>query len=119
MMHETLKIKSGKDDWRELPDNENTEKYAMKLSFAATVFVLFDSGEAWELDCGKIVRSGPFASNIIPKDLLIELRREQGEAICAKCGHALGTCPHCQRNETGERHCPMCDWCEACGRSGK
>lgn len=50
----------------------------------------------------------------------IEKRREEGDAICAKCGHDLGTCPRCQHgNETGERYCPMCDWCEACGRSGK
>lgn len=50
----------------------------------------------------------------------ISKRREGGEAICAKCGHGLGTCPRCQRSsETGERNCPMCDWCEACGRSGK
>lgn len=49
----------------------------------------------------------------------IEERREDGEAICARCGHALGTCPRCQHGETGERHCPICDWCEACGRSGK
>lgn len=50
----------------------------------------------------------------------IARRREEGEAICERCGYALGTCPRCQgRNETGERHCPTCDWCEACGRRGK
>lgn len=50
----------------------------------------------------------------------IRRRREEGEAICADCGHGLGTCPRCQRSsETGERYCRQCDWCEACGRSGK
>lgn len=51
----------------------------------------------------------------------IDWMREQGEALCKWCGYALGTCPYCQRGafETGERYCRNCNWCEACGRSGK
>jgi hypothetical protein len=40
-------------------------------------------------------------------------------AVCERCGYDLGTCPKCQGpNDTGERYCRHCDWCEACGRSG-
>jgi hypothetical protein len=70
MTHETLRFKAGNDPWRRLPDNENSQKYLEKLSHAANVFVLFDSGEAWELECGKIVSSSPFSSAVIPANIL-------------------------------------------------
>jgi hypothetical protein len=66
MSHTTIRIKAGNDAWRELPDNENSQKYAERLSHAATVYVLFDSGEAWELECGKIVKSSLFSHEVIP-----------------------------------------------------
>jgi hypothetical protein len=66
MSHTTIRIKAGNDPWRELSDNENSQKYAERLSHAATVFVLFDSGEAWELEAGKIVKSSLFSHEVIP-----------------------------------------------------
>lgn len=38
---------------RELKDNETTEAYINKLSFAHAVRVYFDTGEWYELECGK------------------------------------------------------------------
>lgn len=66
MSHTTIKIKAGNDAWRELSDNENSQKYLEKLSFSATLYVLFDSGEAWEVECGKIVKSSLFSHEVIP-----------------------------------------------------
>lgn len=50
MSHETLRLKPGNDPWRRLPDTAATESYLKKLSHAATVLVLLDSGEAWAKD---------------------------------------------------------------------
>ena len=44
----------------------------------------------------------------------IARRREEGEAICERCGYALGYCPNC-KVEGAERYCRTCGYCEACG----
>jgi hypothetical protein len=74
MSHTHIKVKAGSDPWRELPDNENTEKYIKRLSFAADVYALFDTGEAWHVDCGN-VEASLFASRIIPASILDEAHR--------------------------------------------
>lgn len=53
MSHTTVKIKAGNDAERTLPDTEATMNYIHKLSAAATVRVSFDTGEVWEVECGK------------------------------------------------------------------
>lgn len=55
MEHVRISDDNGKT-WRELPNNENSQKYAEKLSFAANVLFEFPNGLGWELECGRIVR---------------------------------------------------------------
>lgn len=40
-------------------------------------------------------------------------RRAAGEPICDACGTGLMGCAKCQPD--GERYCPRCNQCEACG----
>jgi len=66
MSHTYLTFKAGTDSWRTLLDNNNTSKYLEKLSHAATVYVLFDSGEAFEMEAGKIIKASLWQSEVIP-----------------------------------------------------
>lgn len=52
MSHERIKIKAGNDPVREMPDTEETMNYIIKLSWASSVRVWFDSGETWDVECG-------------------------------------------------------------------
>lgn len=66
MSHGTLRYKAGTDPWRRMPDNSQTSRYLEKLSYAATVYVLFDSGEAWQLETGIILKMSLWSSEVIP-----------------------------------------------------
>ena len=64
MSHEYLMIQAGNDATRQMRDNQQTEEYIMKLSHSATVTVWFDSGETWEVECGKIIKTTFFGTKV-------------------------------------------------------